>query len=71
MYDYLLHQKIKASLLKYKIGKGEEDHSFYTRLIANSAGIKSLYDALYQQHPNAATAFVPPACLERGERQNL
>ncbi|MBC7509410.1 MAG: hypothetical protein H7320_11790 [Ferruginibacter sp.] len=57
MYDYLLHQQIKASLLKFKVGKAEDDLSFYSRLIANASVIKSLYDELYHQHPKAATAF--------------
>ena len=57
MYDYLLHQKIKASLLKFKTGKEEDDLSFYSRLIANASAIKLLYDELYQQHPKAASHF--------------
>ena len=57
MYDYLLHQQIKASLLKFKVGKAEDDLSFYSRLIANASVTKSLYDELYHQHPKAATAF--------------
>jgi amylosucrase len=57
MYDYLLHQKIKAALLKLKIGNGEDDLAFYSRLIANAAVIKSLYDELYHQHPNTFSHF--------------
>ena len=58
MYNYLLHQKIKAALLKNKISNQQEDGlSFYSRLIANAAAIKSLYDQLYQQHPNGAMLF--------------
>jgi hypothetical protein len=49
MYDYLLHQKIKAALIKCKIGKKEEDLSFYNDLIADALAIKSLYDDLYQR----------------------
>ena len=57
MYDYSLHQNIKASLIKNKIGKDEEDHSFYTRFIANIATIKSLYDEVYQHHPQGVVLF--------------
>lgn len=57
MYDYLLHQKINAAFLKLKIGKDEADLSFYSRLIANTSVIKSLYDELYQHHPKAAVHF--------------
>ena len=57
MYDYLLHQKINAAFLKLKIGKDEADLSFYSRLIANTSVIKSLYDELYQHHSKAAVHF--------------
>ncbi|CAN5412953.1 alpha-amylase family glycosyl hydrolase [soil metagenome] len=57
MYDYLLHQKIKSALLKFRIGKEEDNLSFYSRLIANISVIKSLYDELYRQHPAAAPQF--------------
>lgn len=57
MYDYLLHQQIKAALLKFKIGNEEDDLSFYSRLIANASAIKSLYDELYQHHPKATEQF--------------
>ncbi len=57
MYDYILHQQIKAALIKFKIGKEEDDLSFYSRLIANASAIKSLFDELYQYHPKAAEQF--------------
>ncbi|MDB5276752.1 MAG: alpha-amylase [Ferruginibacter sp.] len=57
MYDYLLHQKIKSALLKFRVGKEEDDLSFYSRLIANASTIKSLYDELYRQHPAAVPQF--------------
>ena len=57
MYDYILHQQIKAALIKFKIEKEEDDLSFYSRLIANASAIKSLFDELYQHHPKAAEQF--------------
>ena len=57
MYDYLLHQKIKASVLKFKIGKEEDELSFYSRLIANAATIQSLYNELYLHHSTGAGYF--------------
>jgi amylosucrase len=57
MYDYLLHQQIKASLLKLKIGRSEDDLSFYSRLIANASAIKSLFTELYQHHPDSLPQF--------------
>ena len=57
MYDYLLHQKIKASLLKFSIGKEEDELSFYSRLIANAANIQSLYNELYQHHSQGNAHF--------------
>jgi hypothetical protein len=57
MYDYILHQKIKKALLKLKIGNTEEDLTFYSRLIADASVIKSLYDELYHQHPEAVSHF--------------
>ena len=57
MYDYILHQQIKAALIKFKIDKEEDDLSFYSRLIANAPAIKSLFDELYQHHPKAAEQF--------------
>jgi len=58
MYDYQLHQKIKTVLAKNNISIGKEQGlSFYTRLIANAAAIKILYDELYGQHINADKLF--------------
>ena len=57
MYDYLLHQEINSALLKFRIGKEEDDLSFYSRLIANGSTIQSLYHELYKQHPRAGTQF--------------
>ena len=58
MYDYQLHQRIKTVLAKNNIGSEEEQGlSFYTRLIANTAAIKTLYDSLYGQHINATVLF--------------
>ena len=57
MYDYLLHQEINSALLKFRIGKEEDDLSFYSRLIANGSTIQSLYHELYKHHPRAGTQF--------------
>ena len=57
MYDYLLHQKIKSSLLKFRIGKNEDNLSFYSRLIANGSTIQSLYNEIYKHHPKATAQF--------------
>ena len=57
MYDYLLHQEINSALLKFRIGKEEDDLSFYSRLIANGSTIQSLYHELYKQHPRAGAQF--------------
>lgn len=70
MYDYLLHQKIEASFLKYNIGKEAGDHNFYTRFIANASTIKSLYEEIYQHHPQSEKRFIDLIDLLSGGHKN-
>lgn len=57
MYQYALHQHISKTCQQKGIDIAGKDASFYTRFIANTAAIKSLFDGLYNNHPSKETAF--------------
>lgn len=57
MYQYTLHTRIQSICEKNQLAIGGEDHLFYTRLVANTAAIHSLYTELYGNHPKGDAGF--------------
>ena len=53
MYHYSLHQQIQDACREFKLDISNKDQAFYTRYIANTSAIQSLYDELYGHHPAA------------------
>ena len=47
MYEFSLFQRVNTACEQNKLDTGGKDKSFYTRLIANTAAIRSLYMELY------------------------
>ena len=47
MYEFSLHQRVNTACEQNKLDTGGRDKSFYTRFIANTAAIRSLYMELY------------------------
>jgi len=56
MYDHALYTYINSQL-KGTVDIGDDDNFFYTRLLANAADIKVLYNELYSSHPNGEATF--------------
>lgn len=57
MYEYTLFNRIQQLCDKHKLAIAGADKLFYTRLIANTATIQSLFNQLYQHHPSGSAAF--------------
>ncbi len=57
MYQYSLHTRIQSICEKNQLAIGGKDQLFYTRLIANTAAIHSLYTELYGKHPKGDEGF--------------
>ncbi len=57
MYNPQLHQLINSILQKNKIDIAGKDNLFYTRFVANTSSIYSLYHELYQHHPKVEASF--------------
>ena len=57
MYNPQLHQLINNCLQKKQIDIAGKDNLFYTRFVANTASIYSLYNELYKQHPQGKILF--------------
>jgi amylosucrase len=57
MYNYQLHQKIQTTIKALKLDITKKDNFFYSRFIANIAGIQNLYSQLYGQHQNSENLF--------------
>ncbi len=57
MYDFTLHTHSHLACAANKLDIAGEDNIFYTRLIANTAAIHTLYTALYHDHSQKETAF--------------
>ena len=57
MYNPKVHQQINASLKKKHIDIAGKDNLFFTRFVANTTTIYSLYKELYKDHINADEQF--------------
>ncbi|GAC1439036.1 MAG: alpha-amylase family glycosyl hydrolase [Sediminibacterium sp.] len=57
MYDSQLHKRINQACVKHQLQTGGKDNLFYTRFIANTSAIGSLFRELYGNHPNNEPAF--------------
>ena len=57
MYNYSLHNRINQSCKQNELAIAGTDQLFYTRFIANTSAIRSLYMELYGHHPTCETAF--------------
>jgi amylosucrase len=56
MYDYQLYKKLNK-ILRGDRDMAVTDNLFYTRFVANTFSIKSLYDELYREHPKGEVVF--------------
>jgi amylosucrase len=57
MYNPQIHQIINSCLQKKKVDIANKDNLFYTRFVANTASIHSLFNELYAVHPQATLIF--------------
>ncbi len=57
MYHYQLHQQITESLQQNKLDIAGADNLFYTRFVANTSAISSLYNELYGHHAKSKELF--------------
>jgi len=57
MYNYQIHQNIKAYVKEFQLDITDLDNYFYTSFIANVSAIQNLYNQLYGSHQNATTHF--------------
>ena len=57
MYDFVLHNRITLACEQNALDTGGKDILFFTRLIANTAAIRSIYSELYGTHLKGEAAF--------------
>ena len=57
MYNYQLHQQITESLQQNELDIAGKDNLFYTRFVANTSAISSLYNELYGHHAKSKEIF--------------
>ena len=57
MYNYQIHQNIKAYIREYQLDITDIDNYFYSSFIANISTIQNLYYRLYGHHQHADTHF--------------
>ena len=57
MYNHSLHQHVTQLVHQQKIDTAGDHHLFFTRLIANTSPIHSLYQEIYGKHPAADIFF--------------
>jgi amylosucrase len=57
VYQHSLHQNISRLVENHRLTKEPADFAFYTRLIANSAAIASLFESIYGDHPQKEEKF--------------
>ncbi len=57
MYEYTLFNRVGQLCEKHRLAIAGRDQLFYTRLIANTASIQSLFTELYRHHPAGSAAF--------------
>ncbi len=57
MYNYQIHQNIKAYVNEFQLDITDLDNYFYTSFIANVSAIQKLYNQLYGQHQHADAHF--------------
>ncbi|MFN4312654.1 MAG: amylosucrase [Chitinophagaceae bacterium] len=57
MYQHAIHQHINTLAKESKMDIAENDNPFYTRLMASVGVMHSLYQEIYQQHPDAEASF--------------
>ena len=57
MYNYQLHQQITESLQQNELDIAGKDNLFYTRFVANTSAISSLYNELYGHHASSKEFF--------------
>jgi len=57
VYNYQLHQQITESLQQNELDIAGKDNLFYTRFVANTSAISSLYNELYGHHAKSKEIF--------------
>lgn len=57
MYDHKIHSQVANLATKNSLEKKNKDNLFYTRLIANTASIHSLYNDIYGGHKHGKKNF--------------
>src|SRR5580704_4395915 len=57
VYNFLLHQQINQLLAGNEFEIAGKDNRFYARFIANGSAIQSLFNSLYDIHPQKEKVF--------------